>query len=555
MAEDTSTNLVFTVNDSDTASSNLVITAVSANTNIIAQSGLVFSSTSSNRSLTITPVAHASGTNLVQVLINDGNSTQTNNIVVVVTPVNDLPVISAVANQTIDEDANVVIGFTISDVETPADALTLTATSSNGTLLPVSRITFGGSGSSRTATLSPALNQFGTTTVRFVVTDANGGSSSNSFTVTVNSVNDAPDIGFIADQTTGENKTIVIPFTASDAEKAAGNLTYAATSSNPTVVPLSNIVFGGSGTNRTLTITPALNQSGTVIINVAVGDGDLTSNRGFILEVLPNQPPSINFIDDLTINEDTSGTVTLTLSDDQSANLTVTATSSNPSLIPVSRIAITGSGNTRTVTLSPLANASGTAIINFTVSDGRASSSAGFVLTVNPVNDAPTISGLGNQTVLPGAINRQNFSLVDPDNNAGDLIITATSSDQNVVADADILLGGSGTNRVIAVSPKSGVNSGTATITVTAKDPNNASSSATFTVTIGGQVAGRFNPPTVSGGNFTVSFVGSPNTTYTVEGSNDLRTWTTVRTVTTDANGNATFTEAATGARKFYRTR
>jgi hypothetical protein len=472
-----------------------------------------------------------------------------------VTPVNDLPAISAIANQTIDEDQNVVIGFTISDVETAADALTLTATSSNGTLLPVSRITFGGSGSSRTATLSPALNQFGTTTVRFVVTDANGGSSSNAFTVTVNSVNDAPEIGIIEDQTTGENKTIVIPFTASDAEKAAGNLTYAATSSNPAIVPLSNIVFGGSGTNRTLTITPALNQSGVVIINVAVGDGDLTSNRGFVLTVLSNLPPTINFIDDLTINEDTSGTVTLTLSDDQSANLTVTATSSNPALIPASRIVITGSGNTRTVTLTPVAHASGTAIINFTVSDGRASSSQGFVLTVNPVNDAPTISGLSNQTVAPGAINRQNFSLSDPDNNASDLIVTATSSDQNVVSDADILLGGSGTNRVIAVSPKSGVTSGTATITVTAKDPNNASSSATFTVTIGGQTPGRFSQPTVSGGNITFSFTGAANTTYTIETSTDLKTWTTLRTVTTDANGNATVTDSAAGPRKYYRAR
>ena len=45
------------------------------------------------------------------------------------------------------------------------------------------------------------------------------------------------------------------------------------TSSNSTLVPTGNLVLGGSGANRTLTITPAANQNGTATITVEVTDG------------------------------------------------------------------------------------------------------------------------------------------------------------------------------------------------------------------------------------------------------------------------------------------
>ena len=58
-----------------------------------------------------------------------------------------------------------------------------------------------------------------------------------------------------------------------DGETAAGSLTVSGGSSNPTLVPTDNIVFGGSGANRTVTVSPAANQSGTATITVRVSDG------------------------------------------------------------------------------------------------------------------------------------------------------------------------------------------------------------------------------------------------------------------------------------------
>ena len=66
-------------------------------------------------------------------------------------------------------------------------------------------------------------------------------------------------------------------------------------SSNTTLVPNGNIVFGGSGANRTVTVTPAANQSGTATITVTVSDGALTASDTFVLTVTPvNDAPTIS---------------------------------------------------------------------------------------------------------------------------------------------------------------------------------------------------------------------------------------------------------------------
>jgi hypothetical protein len=52
-------------------------------------------------------------------------------------------------------------------------------------------------------------------------------------------------------------------------------------------VPDSSIVFGGSGSNRTVTVTPLSDQFGTAEITVTVSDGSLSTNDTFVLTVRP----------------------------------------------------------------------------------------------------------------------------------------------------------------------------------------------------------------------------------------------------------------------------
>src|SRR6185503_3495217 len=92
-----------------------------------------------------------------------------------------------------------------------------------------------------------------------------------------------------------------IAFTVGDAETTAGNLTLSGSSSNPTVAPNANIVFGGSGANRTVNVTPAPNQSGNTIISVNVNDGSATSSTSFVLSInAVNDPPTISNIPNQT---------------------------------------------------------------------------------------------------------------------------------------------------------------------------------------------------------------------------------------------------------------
>src|SRR5262245_25684063 len=64
-----------------------------------------------------------------------------------------------------------------------------------------------------------------------------------------------PTISDIPNQTINEDGfTGAIPFTVGDVETPAGSLTVSGSSDNPTLVPPSGIMFGGSGAARTVQV-------------------------------------------------------------------------------------------------------------------------------------------------------------------------------------------------------------------------------------------------------------------------------------------------------------
>src|SRR5207249_3912679 len=219
--------------------------------------------------------------------------------------------------------------------------------------------------------------------------------------------NTAPTISSIAAQVTNEDTpSSTIGFTVGDAETPAANLTVSGSSSIQTLVPNANIVFGGTGANRTVTLTPARSEERRVGKTLTVSDGQLSTSTGFQLTVnATNSAPTITSIPTQMSNEGTAvSTIDFTVGDAETpaANLTVSGSSSVQTLVPNANIVFGGTDANRTVTLTPAANQFGTATITLTVSDGQLSTSTGFQLTVNSVNDAPTITGIGNQTTTAG---------------------------------------------------------------------------------------------------------------------------------------------------------
>jgi hypothetical protein len=317
---------------------------------------------------------------------------------------NNAPTASDIPNTTINEDtATGVINFTVADVETPAANLTVTATSGNQTLVPNGNITLGGSGANRTINLTPAANQNGSALITVTVTDANGTIGTETFTLTVNPVNARPPIADIANKSIPQNgNTGAIPFTIGDLDNATTSLNLTGGSSDPTLVPITNIVFGGSAANRTVTVTPAAGKTGMATITVTVSDGALTGVDTFVLTVT-NTAPTISALANRATNEDTAtGTIGFTVGDAETVagNLLVTAASDNQTLAPNANLTLGGSGASRTVNVTPAPNRSGTATITISVFDGDLTTQGSFVLTVNAVADTYVVDNMTDNPAL-----------------------------------------------------------------------------------------------------------------------------------------------------------
>jgi hypothetical protein len=123
-----------------------------------------------------------------------------------------------------------------------------------------------------------------------------GAPTSAVLTLTDNDVdlpNTPPRISDVPDQTVTIGGTSgVIPFTVSDGETPTSGLTVTAASSDPALVPVSAIMIGGAGPDRTVIAFPTAGRTGTTVITLTVADaGGLTVADTFTVNVVSNVLP------------------------------------------------------------------------------------------------------------------------------------------------------------------------------------------------------------------------------------------------------------------------
>ena len=120
---------------------------------------------------------------------------------------------------------------------------------------------------------------------------------------------------------------------------------------------------------------------------------------------------------------------------------------------------------------TPTGAFNGTDSFTYEANDGGLDSNTVTVtITVNAVNNAPTVVAPTDQTINEDtATNALAVTVADVDSAVNGLVVSATSSNQTLVPNANIALGGSGANRTILVTP-AGNQNGSATITVTVSD-------------------------------------------------------------------------------------
>jgi uncharacterized repeat protein (TIGR01451 family) len=235
----------------------------------------------------VNPAAVGTVSNTATVSTTTTDANPGNNASISNTPIDGAPTITNITDQTIAEDgATGALSFMIGDVGTPPASLALSVGSSNQLIVPTANIVLGGSGASRTVTVTPAGNRNGGPLVITVTVGDGTFSSSDTFNLTVTPVNDAPTIDPIANQTVDENGVLgPVAIAVGDVDDAVSGLTLSATSSNQALVANAGIAFGGNGASRTMTITPLADQSGQTVITVTVRDGVTPTVTSFTLTV------------------------------------------------------------------------------------------------------------------------------------------------------------------------------------------------------------------------------------------------------------------------------
>jgi hypothetical protein len=106
------------------------------------------------------------------------------------------------------------------------------------------------------------------------IANATGGDGSDIGAFEVQAPNVAPTVAVARGGSCGTNdRSGTINLTVNDPDGTAESLTLGASSSKPALVPNSNVTFGGTGADRTLTATAASGKTGTAVLTVTVTDG------------------------------------------------------------------------------------------------------------------------------------------------------------------------------------------------------------------------------------------------------------------------------------------
>jgi hypothetical protein len=175
----------------------------------------------------------------------------------------------------------------------------------------------------------PATNYAGGDSLTYTVADADGNrSAAGTVSITVVPVNDAPTLTALGDLVMDEDATTrnvnLTGINAGGGETQT--LTVTASSSAPAIVPHPAVSYASPSAIGTLSLTPALNASGVVVITVIVGDNGGRDSSGvdavtntFTVTVAPvNDPPAFDPVSDAFVRVGQTFNLTLTASDVES---------------------------------------------------------------------------------------------------------------------------------------------------------------------------------------------------------------------------------------------
>lgn len=468
---------------------NVNVFANSSNTALLPDANIAVTGSGSSRQITLRPAAGQRGRAVVFVrAINASGLSGSTAFSLYVAAASDPPVVEGLRDTVLPFNTTITVPFKIFDAN--PEILTITPTSANPDIVPNANIFIGGSGINRTLTFTPVQNRFGEVAINVGVRNQNNVLAFGLLRAVLIA---PPRLGQIASLTTPQNTPVQASFTLEDGN--ASTVTFSFSSSNPGLIPTSNISVSPQGVQgRTLTITPAQNQVGSSVITMtARNQNGLTSSVSFSVTVFQNQtPPTIGAIGSVTTARNVPVSAMFTVGDADLSSLRFTASSSNPAVFPASNVMVSGVGVSRIVTLTPAPNQVGSAQITLTVSNSFGlTASTSFLATVVPPPAPPTIRALVNVTTERNRAVSVQF--VVSDENLATLRLTASSSNQTLFPNGNLVISGVGTQRTITMTPAFN-QIGVGVITVTATNQQGQTDQMQITVT----VVPPLLPPTIS---------------------------------------------------------
>jgi hypothetical protein len=332
-----------------------------------------------DNTVTYTPVANWSGVVAFDYSVRDlDGESDAAHVTVDVTAVNDAPVADPAETST-NEDTPKTGTLSATDVENSPLTYLLVTGPTDGDASVSSNGFF---------TYTPDADWHGTDSFTFKVNDGDKDSAPATVTVTVNARNDTP-VATPDLKTTNEDAAAVIDVLGNDEGLGDG-----VASVEITVGPAPASGTAVVNSDNSVTFTPAANWNGTASFTYRVTDADDQSSAATVVVTVTavNDAPTLAPIPNVATNEDTaSSPIALTVGDVDSptASLILSGTA-DPVLVDPAGFEFSGTGANRTLVITPKPDASGTAQITITVSDGSATASRTFILTVNAVNDGPT---------------------------------------------------------------------------------------------------------------------------------------------------------------------
>ncbi len=233
--------------------------------------------------------------------------------------------------------------------------------------------------------------------------------ASESFTLTVLAQNDPPVLAPIIDANIDEDTFYEVELSATDPDSE--DLIFSAG-----IDGNANAYVEGT----LLSVYPDENFHGDIIVSVVVSDGFLEDSQEFTLIVNSiNDPPVLESTSNQTIDEDHTYSQLIIVEDPDTENLNISGGVDGNSTFSISE---------NILLITPDENWYGDILVNLSVSDGEFIDQDDFVITVIPVNDAPIIDIIEDQSIFEDSTFEYELSVNDVD---GDEIVFTAFVDGN----------------------------------------------------------------------------------------------------------------------------